>query len=37
MNEFRLYWWDRAPAEYIRFFIRREDLLSGQYDLLTGQ
>jgi hypothetical protein len=19
MNEFRLYWWDRAPAEYIRF------------------
>jgi hypothetical protein len=34
MNEFRLYWWDRAPAEYIRFFIRREDLLSGAYDLL---
>ena len=34
MNEFRLYWWDRAPAEYIRFFIRREDLLSGGYDLL---
>ena len=19
MNEFRLYWWDRAPAEYLRF------------------
>lgn len=35
MNEFRLYWWDRAPAEYIRFFIRREDLLSGGYDLLS--
>ena len=35
MNEFRLYWWDRAPAEYIRFFIRREDLLSGGYDLLA--
>ncbi|MFT4275460.1 MAG: Eco57I restriction-modification methylase domain-containing protein [Rhodopseudomonas sp.] len=35
MNEFRLYWWDRAPAEYIRFFIRREDLLSGSYDLLS--
>ena len=35
MNEFRLYWWDRAPAEYIRFFIRREDLLSGGYDLLN--
>src|SRR5206468_12434472 len=35
MNEFRLYWWDRAPAEYLRFFIRREDLLSGGYDLLS--
>jgi hypothetical protein len=35
MNEFRLYWWDRAPTEYIRFFIRREDLLSGGYDLLS--
>jgi hypothetical protein len=35
MNEFRLYWWDRAPAEYVRFFIRREDLLSGRYDLLS--
>jgi hypothetical protein len=23
MNEFRIYWWDRAPAEYIRFVIRR--------------
>lgn len=34
MNEFRLYWWDRAPAEYIRFIIRREDLFSGEYDLL---
>ncbi|WP_137045427.1 DNA methyltransferase [Pseudolabrys sp. FHR47] len=35
MNEFRLYWWDRAPSEYIRFIIRREDLLSGSYDLLA--
>src|ERR1700736_2996103 len=35
MNEFRLYCWDRAPAEYVRFFIRREDLLSGGYDLLS--
>lgn len=35
MNEFRLYWWDRAPAEYMRFFVRREDLLSGGYDLLS--
>ena len=35
MNEFRLYWWDRAPNEYIHFLIRREDLLSGGYDLLS--
>ena len=36
MNEFRLYWWDRAPAEYIRFFVRREeDLFAGDYDLLS--
>jgi hypothetical protein len=36
MNEFRLYWWDRAPAEYIRFVIRREELFSGgNYDLLS--
>ena len=35
MNEFRLYWWDRAPTQYIRFFIVREDLLSGSYDLLS--
>lgn len=37
MNEFRLYWWDRAPSEYMRFLIRREQLPSGQYDLLSGQ
>ena len=36
MNEFRLYWWDRAPAEYLRFVIRRADLLAGDYDLLSG-
>jgi hypothetical protein len=35
MNEFRLYWWDRAPSQYIRFLIRRVDLLSGGYDLLS--
>ena len=35
MNEFRLYWWDHAPSEYIRFFIRRQDLFSGGYDLLA--
>jgi hypothetical protein len=27
MNEFRLYWWDRAPAQYIRFVLRGRDLL----------
>jgi hypothetical protein len=37
MNEFRLYWWDRAPAQYLRFVIRRpQDLLAGTYDLLSA-
>jgi hypothetical protein len=35
MNEFRLYWWDRAPQEYLRFVIRRRDLLDGPHDLRT--
>lgn len=36
MNEFRLYWWDRAPSEYLRFVIKRDvDLLAEPYDLLT--
>jgi SAM-dependent methyltransferase len=36
MNEFRLYWWDRAPAEYLRFVIKRPgDLFAGSHDLLT--
>jgi hypothetical protein len=36
MNEFRLYWWDRAPAQYLRFAIRRpHELFAGAYDLLT--
>jgi hypothetical protein len=36
MNEFRLYWWDRGRAEYLRFTIRRPaDLFEGPYDLLT--
>lgn len=36
MNEFRLYWWDRAPNEYIRFVIRGpQDLFAGAYDLLS--
>jgi hypothetical protein len=26
MNEFRLYWWDRMPHQYVRFVIRREEL-----------
>ncbi|MFZ0267719.1 Eco57I restriction-modification methylase domain-containing protein [Caulobacter sp.] len=35
MNEFRLYWWDRAPNQYIRFVIERSDLLTP-YDLLSN-
>lgn len=35
MNEFRLYWWDRAPREYLRFVIRRRDLFAAAYDLLS--
>ena len=36
MNEFRLYWWDRAPSEYLRFIIKKEEsLLSEPYDLLS--
>ncbi len=38
MNEFRLYWWDRAPSEYLRFVIRRgHDLFEEEYDLLSGR
>lgn len=36
MNEFRLYWWDRAPAEYLRFVIgRTDDLFDGGHTLLS--
>jgi hypothetical protein len=36
MNEFRLYWWDRAPAQSLRFVIKRpHDLFAGDYDLLS--
>lgn len=37
MNEFRLYWWDRAPHQYLRFVIERPqgDLFAGDYDLLS--
>ena len=30
MNEFRLYWYDRAPAQYLVFNIRQENLLQGK-------
>lgn len=33
MNEFRLYWSDRAPAQFLRFIIRPHDLFSGSYAL----
>ena len=36
MNEFRLYWADRGPSEYLRFLVRRRDILDGDYDLLSG-
>ena len=37
MNEFRLYWWDRAPAQYLSFVIRRpQNLFTGAFDLLTS-
>lgn len=35
MNEFRLYWWDRAPTLYLRFVIERTDLFQADYDLLS--
>jgi hypothetical protein len=35
MNEFRLYWWDRAPAEYLRFVIKGPRDLFTQHDLLS--
>lgn len=27
MNEVRLYWWDRAPEQYLRFYIQRDATL----------
>jgi len=35
MNEFRLYWWDRAPGEYLRFVIRGPRDLFAPHDLLA--
>ena len=29
MNEFRLYWYDRAPGQYLAFNIRQDNLLQG--------
>jgi hypothetical protein len=36
MNEFRLFWWDRAPQQYARFYIRTADDLFRDYDLLSS-
>ncbi|MDP1700755.1 MAG: Eco57I restriction-modification methylase domain-containing protein [Aestuariivirga sp.] len=35
MNEFRLYWWDRAPQQYLRFSIAKEKDLFVRHDLLS--
>ncbi|OXE36517.1 MAG: hypothetical protein CGW95_07175 [Phenylobacterium zucineum] len=35
MNEVRLYWWDRAPSQYLRFVIRGPGDLLTPYDLLS--
>lgn len=37
MNEFRLYWWDRAPQQFARFHIRTADDLFRDYDLLSNK
>lgn len=29
MNAFRLYWWERAPSQFIEFRVERTDLLAG--------
>jgi Eco57I restriction-modification methylase len=35
MNEFRLYWWDRAPQSYMRFTISGKNDLFETHDRLT--
>ncbi len=35
MNEFRLYWWDRAPQNYLKFTIAGKKDLFAQHDLLS--
>lgn len=37
MNEFRLYWWDRMPQQYLRFVIEPRDLLGGRSLLAQGE
>ena len=37
MNEFRLYWHDRAPQQYFRFVIRPMDLFQGDGLLADGE
>jgi hypothetical protein len=36
MNEFRLYWWNRMPQQYMRFVIGRRDLLFTGITLLDS-
>jgi type I restriction-modification system DNA methylase subunit len=36
MNEFRLYWWDRAPQNYIKFTISSKKDLFARHDLLAA-
>jgi len=37
MNEFRLYWHDRAPQQYIRFVLNPTDLFQGRGLLADGE
>jgi len=37
MNEFRLYWYDRAPQQYMRFVIQPRDLFQGNGLLAQGE
>lgn len=37
MNEFRLYWYDRAPQQYLRFVIQPRDLFQGEGLLAQGE
>lgn len=37
MNEFRLYWHDRAPQQFIRFIIRQQDMLSEGMVTVDGR